>query len=157
MTRSELAQRIQVGAIKRFKTMSDDELTNNYADRAASAVAADLDPTLPRGRLKTTIYATLPPTPTPDELRRRAIASISAPINTAADEDELINGFVNCLDCGEIPPAQILDPLIRQARDEMHLQYLLETHPQLSIHQYAPNSVKPSHRPEVKLFAEPKK
>ena len=104
-----------------------------------------------------TIYASLPPTPTPDELRQRAIGSISAPISTAADEDELINGFVNCLDCGEIPPAQILDPLIKQAREEMHLQYLLETHPQLSIHQYAPNSLKPSHRPEVKLFAEPKK
>jgi hypothetical protein len=160
MTRSELAERIQVGAIKRYQIMSDDELMSNYRRGAASAMAAEGRKMAPDLRLdpsNITIYATLPPTPTPDELRRRAIASISAPISTAADEDELINGFVNCLDCGEIPPAKILDPLIGQAREEMHLLYLLETHPQLNIHQYIPNSTKPSHRPEVKLFTEPKK
>jgi hypothetical protein len=149
MTRSELAERIRAGGLENIKAMSDDELLTNFKHQIAAVVVTNLDPSTPRGTKETIVYATVPPIPPATELRRDALAGIAE-----TDENTLIRGFVSCLDCGEIPPAKILDPLIAQAQNELHLQHLLIIHPDLSIHQYAPNQVKPSHRPTVKFVIE---
>ncbi len=152
MRKSELAELIRAGALRNIAAMSDDELLSSHINLIKASISANLDPSFPRGREKTSIFATIPPIPSAHELRQDALAGIAE-----TDETTLIHGFVSCLDCGEIPPAKILDALIAQAENELHLQTLLIAHPELSIHQYAPNLVKPSHRHEVRLYADKNK
>jgi len=152
MTKSQLATLIRANVRRRYDVMTDEEILRNYERTLSAAISADIDPSLRREPSKTTIYAGVPPTPSAAVIRERGLEAI-----VAGDDDEMIAGFVNCMDCGEQPPAHILAELLPRARDEQHLLELLEVHPKLTIHQYTADSKQPPHRPEIKLFVESKK